>query len=152
MLLSMVPMVLLADVKQFDPFPLVPDAPFAYPGTRHCLHAVHTHAQSESRMLGQIVVCACVNVCGLPTCFARILVVRAQLFSAKASHLCLNLMLTRCTVIILPGSYDQREAGTMWQPDPHPYAASEVWPPMTAVDVSMYPWLPPVLSLCRALS
>ena len=87
MLLSMVPMVLLADVKQFDPFPLVPDAPFAYPGTRHCLHAVHTHAQSESRMLGQIVVCVCVNVCGLPTCFARILVVRAQLFSAKASHL-----------------------------------------------------------------
>jgi len=36
--------------------------------------------------------------------------------------------------------------GNMWLPDPHPYAAAEVWPPITEVDVSMYPWLSPVPS------
>ena len=30
----------------------------------------------------------------------------------------------------------------MWMPEPHPYAASEPWPPATEVDVSAYPWLP----------
>ena len=39
-----------------------------------------------------------------------------------------------------------QEPGNMWLPDPHPYAAAEVWPPITEVDVSMYPWLSPVPS------
>jgi len=70
-MILLVPLGALADVKQFDPFPPVAGAPFAY-----------------------------------------------------------------------PGAYDQREAGTMWMPEPHPYAASEPWPPATEVDVSAYPWLP----------
>lgn len=49
-----------------------------------------------------------------------------------------------------PGSYEpgrelnNQEPGNMWLPDPHPYAAAQVWPPVTEVDVSMYPWLSPV--------
>lgn len=52
-----------------------------------------------------------------------------------------------------PGSYEpgrelnNQAPGNMWLPDPHPYAAAQVWPPITEVqvDVSMYPaWLSPV--------
>ena len=57
-----------------------------------------------------------------------------------------------------PGSYEpgrelnNQDPGNMWLPDPHPYAAAEVWPPPTEVDVSMYPWLTPVSSFLRLAS
>mmetsp|Transcript_102009 Transcript_102009/g.164419 ORF Transcript_102009/g.164419 Transcript_102009/m.164419 type:complete len:83 (-) Transcript_102009:224-472(-) len=46
-----------------------------------------------------------------------------------------------------PGSYEpgrklnNQSPGNMWLPDPHPYAVTEAWPPMSEVDVSSYPWL-----------
>lgn len=57
-----------------------------------------------------------------------------------------------------PGSYEQgkeinnQDPGNGWYPDPHPYAAAEVWPPITEVDVSMYPWLSPVTTPSRVSS
>ena len=55
-----------------------------------------------------------------------------------------------------PGNYEQgrelnnQAPGNGWYPDPHPYAAAEVWPPITEVDVGMYPWLSPVITVVRA--